>query len=99
MALHSERISFLLKSLLFFIFILGLFSCSKVDSSSSSPLDNIKLPPSFKIQIFAEAVPGARSMCLSPKGILFVGTRDYGCVYAVVDKNRDNIADETIVIA
>src|SRR4030066_184039 len=42
-------------------------------------------------------VPGARSMTLSPSGILFVGTRN-GEVYAVVDKNKDNKADEVITI-
>ena len=37
-----------------------------------------------KIEVFAE-VPGARSMVLSDSGVLFVGTRTVGKVYAVKD--------------
>jgi glucose/arabinose dehydrogenase len=38
-------------------------------------------------------------MSLSPNGTLFVGTRTAGNVYAILDHNRDNIADEVITIA
>jgi glucose/arabinose dehydrogenase len=63
------------------------------------PLEHIKLPPGFDIQIYASNVPNARSMILSPKGILFVGTRSAGNVYAVVDRDGDQRADEVITIA
>jgi len=46
------------------------------------PLDRIKLPPGFHIEVFAADVPGARSMALGEKGTLFVGTMR-GSVYAV----------------
>ena len=59
----------------------------------------IKLPPGFKIDIFADQVTGARSMALSPSGILFVGTRDTGRVYAVIDQDKDFKADRIIIIA
>jgi glucose/arabinose dehydrogenase len=62
-------------------------------------MGDIKLPPGFKIEVYADNVPGARSMTLSPNGILFVGTRDVGNVYAVLDINKDNKADEVITIA
>jgi len=45
------------------------------------PLDRIKLPPGFHIDLYAR-VPHARSMALSPAGTLFVGTRESE-VYAV----------------
>ncbi len=38
-------------------------------------------------------------MDLSPNGSLFVGTREEGKVYAVLDHNKDGIADEVIAIA
>lgn len=63
------------------------------------PLDKIKLPPGFKIDLYASAVPGARSMALSPNGTLFVGTRDEGNVYAILDTNGDGKAEEVITIA
>jgi glucose/arabinose dehydrogenase len=62
------------------------------------PLDSIKLPPGFHVAIFAE-VPNARSMTLSPKGTVFVGTRGGDKVYAVVDADRDGKADNVYTIA
>lgn len=49
----------------------------------SAELGQIKLPPGFHIALYAPDVPGARSMVLSPKGTLFVGTRGEGKVYAI----------------
>ena len=45
-------------------------------------LASIKMPPGFSISIFAE-IDGARQMALSPKGTLFVGTREGGKVFAI----------------
>jgi glucose/arabinose dehydrogenase len=61
-------------------------------------LDKIKLPPGFKISVFAE-VPNARSMALSPNGTLFVGNREKDKVYAVVDKDKNGVADAVYTIA
>ena len=63
------------------------------------PIDSIKLPPGFRIEVYAKPVPGARSMVLSPAGTLFVGTRDEGSVYAVVDADKDGRADEVLTLA
>lgn len=63
------------------------------------PLERIKLPPGFKIAIFATDIPNARSMVMSPDGILFVGTRRAGKVYAVLDRNADHRADEVVTMA
>lgn len=63
-------------------------------------LDSIKLPPGFHIDIYAAGLDDARSMVLSPKGVLFVGTRKMGGnVYAVVDTDGDNRADRSYTIA
>jgi glucose/arabinose dehydrogenase len=75
-------------------------SCSKSqDIVDSNSLDQINLPPGFKIGIYAENVPGARSMTLSPNGTLFVGTRGAGKVYAIFDEDQDKKADKVITIA
>ena len=62
-------------------------------------LSAVELPPGFKIRVYADQVPGARSMALSPSGVLFVGTRETGRVYAVVDQNHDMQADRIVTIA
>lgn len=68
-------------------------------SGSKLPLDRIKLPPGFSIALFSDQVPGARSMARSPKGILYVGTRGQGKVYALVDGNGDGRAEEVYTVA
>ena len=60
-------------------------------------LDKIKLPAGFKIDVYAE-VPNARSMCVSPNGTVFVGTKEKN-VYAVTDENHDGKADKVYEIA
>lgn len=58
----------------------------------------ISLPPGFHIGYYAENVPNARSMTLSPDGTLFVGTRQ-GSLYAIRDTNQDYVADEVMTLA
>ncbi|NML14359.1 sorbosone dehydrogenase [Azohydromonas sp. G-1-1-14] len=53
----------------------------------------VKLPPGFKIDLFA-VVPDARHMAVAPTtNMLFVGTRKT-TVWAVTDRNSDGVADE-----
>lgn len=82
------------------IFILSFFcNTQKVFADHNLPLQLIKLPPGFKIEIYADNVPNARSLALSPRGTLFVGTRAAGNVYAVKDEDKDNKADRVYVLA
>jgi glucose/arabinose dehydrogenase len=62
-------------------------------------LDDIKLPPGFIIDIYAQKVEGARSLALGPAGTVFVGSRSQGKVYALIDRNSDHRAEEVVVIA
>lgn len=68
-------------------------------AQASLPLEMIKLPSGFHMTLYSEDVPNARSMALSPNGILYVGTRTEGKVYAVIDQDQDKKADKVIVIA
>jgi glucose/arabinose dehydrogenase len=61
-----------------------LLTLPAVCLASDIHLERIKLPEGFAIEVFAERVPGARSMALGTKGTLFVGTRETGKVYAVL---------------
>jgi len=59
---------------------------------------HIKLPAGFKIALYA-IVPGARHIAVGPSnGVIFVGTTD-GRVWAVVDRNRDGVADDVRAFA
>ena len=56
-------------------------------------LKRVKLPPGFKIDLYA-IVPDARHMAVAPStNMLFVGTRKT-TVWAVTDRNSDYVADE-----
>jgi hypothetical protein len=55
-------------------------------ASAALPIEKIKLPPGFHIEVLSDDVPGARAMTLSPKGILYVGSLD-GHVYALELQN------------
>ena len=83
--------------------IIGTFTFFLLLAASAAfardlPLDRIKLPPGFKISLYADDVPGARSMTLSPGGTLYVGTRG-SRVYALPNRSRGKRADGAIVLA
>lgn len=95
--IHTINKFILLIPLLFILS--GCLSLPSLVSEGKTKLDIITLPHGFSISFFAENVPGARSMVLSPDGTLFVGTRGKGNVYAVFDYDKDNKADEVKIIA
>jgi hypothetical protein len=68
-------------------------------ASSRDALRSLSVPPGFVIEVFAADVHGARSLALSPSGTLFVGTRREGKVYAVLDLDKDMVADRVTIIA
>lgn len=83
------------------IFFLCIYLLAFNPASFAAPLtlELIKLPPGFKIEIYADNLPGARSMAFGEKGTLFVGTRTVGDVYAVVDTDANQKADKSYTIA
>lgn len=81
------------------LLLLFLLACSPQHSSAELPLHLIKLPRGFTISVYAENVPDARSLTLSPQGTLFVGSLRAGTVHALVDRNQDNKAEKIHRIA
>jgi len=60
-----------------------LFLLAGASACSAAPrLDDIRLPPGFRISVYADGVGSARSLALGERGTLFVGTTG-GNVYAV----------------
>ena len=80
------------------LLLVSALGCS-ARASGKPQLDRIKLPPGFSISVFSDAVPGARSLAQSPRGIIYVGTMAQGKVYALVDKDKDGRADQVFTIA
>jgi len=67
--------------------------------AGTPPLNLIRLPAGFEIDLFASNVRGARSLALGSGGTVFVGTRKAGNVYALCDTNLDGRADKSYTIA
>jgi len=72
------------------------FALAQAASAQRLPLERIKLPAGFEISVFAESVPGARSLALGKNNVLFVGTHA-DRVYAV--RYRDAKATQVLTIA
>ena len=56
-------------------------------AADKMPIDKLKAPRGFNIELYASGMPNARSMALSDKGTVFVGSRVQDKVYAIVNKD------------
>jgi glucose/arabinose dehydrogenase len=81
------------------VILWGIFISACSSHAAELPLNDIKLPPGFEISIYAGNVPNARSLTLSPKGTLFVGSLKEGKVYAVVNQPGETEAKNIFTIA
>lgn len=53
---------------------------------SELPLEKLKVPAGFKVEVWAEGIPEARSLALGDKGTVFVSNRNLNNVYAIVEQ-------------
>ncbi len=84
----------------FILFSLTFYSWGQTSETDLERLlKTISLPGGFSIRVFASGIQGARSLALGDKGTVFVGTRDFGKVYALADANKDAYAEKTYTIA
>lgn len=50
------------------------------------PLDKLRVPAGFHVEVWTDGVPEARSLTLGDKGTVFVSNRNLSNVYAIIDK-------------
>src|SRR5499426_4515679 len=50
------------------------------------PVNTLKVPAGFKVEIWVDGIPEARSLALGDKGTVFVSNRNAKNVYAVTDQ-------------
>jgi glucose/arabinose dehydrogenase len=86
------------KLLKFTTLLLFTSVCQAVLPAHQAVLAKLHLPPGFKISIYAENLPTARSLALGDNGVVFVGSRD-GEVYALRDVDGDGYAEQRYVLA
>lgn len=92
-----------------FIFLIALFpSISTIVAAEhlQDQLAKLSMQEGFTISVYTDQVPGARSLSISPDGVLYVGTRqsyprrqNIGKVYAVVDTDDDGLAETVHTVA
>ena len=54
--------------------------------ASEIPINKVKLPKGFAVEIWATGMPGGRAMARGEKGKIYLGTRGIGRVYEVTDE-------------
>ena len=78
--------------LLFSLLPIGTTSCSS-DKPENLTSVQFSVPPGFKVELYADNLPNARTMVLGDQGTLFIGTRSEGKVYAIKNHKRTIIAN------
>lgn len=71
---------------------------TKPGARSALPLEKLNLPAGFQIEIFADQLPGVRTMAISDNGVVFVGTRGHGNVYAIIPPQNPQEKRRTITL-
>ncbi|WP_239451608.1 PQQ-dependent sugar dehydrogenase [Elioraea rosea] len=57
-----------------------------VTPENELPINDLRVPDGFKIEVWAHGAPGARMMAVGDRGTVFVGSRVIGRVYAISDE-------------
>src|SRR6195952_576737 len=65
--------------------------------ASELPLDKLKVPAGFKVEVYADGIPEARSLALGDKGTVFVSNRNLKDVYAITDQGGKRTVVKVLV--
>lgn len=85
------------KKLLQFFSPVILFFCL-ISCATSLPLESLKLPKGFSVNLYATELKQPRQLALGKNGIVFVGTKS-GKVYALTPSSSYNKVAKTYIIA
>jgi len=69
-----------------------LISPSFASQATEKLVSRLEVPKGFKIELFADGLPNARTLVSGDKGTIFVGSRNAGKVYAINNKKKYLIA-------
>src|SRR6266478_6070599 len=61
--------------------------------------DTLRLPPGFKISVFAENLRNVRFMTLGPGNGVYASQPEMGVIVKLTDANHDGVADSVVTIA
>lgn len=69
-----------------------------LEKKDDPQLSKLKVPEGFKVSFFAKDVDNARSLAIGDNGTVFVGNRKGKSVYALVDADKDGVAEKKYTI-
>lgn len=69
-----------------------------LEEKDDPQLSKLKVPEGFSISFFAKDVDNARSLALGDNGTVFVGNRKGKNVYALVDADKDGVAEKKYTV-
>jgi glucose/arabinose dehydrogenase len=81
------------------LLFLLVFMTGVVCLADNLPVNLLRAPTGFHIEVYAYPVPGARSLALGDNGTVFVGTRENGKVYAIIPDKKAPHHTRIITIA
>jgi glucose/arabinose dehydrogenase len=61
--------------------------------------NTLRVPPGFRISVFAQRVEGVRNLALGPDGVVYAAQQYEGQIVKLPDANHDGHADTMIVVA
>ena len=61
--------------------------------------DALRVPPGFKISVFAANLPDVRFMTLGPGNVIYASQPGPGLIVKLTDANHDGVADSVVTIA
>jgi glucose/arabinose dehydrogenase len=59
-----------------------------ITKAADVPLDKIKVPAGFKVEVWADSIPGSRAITEGDDGKYYVGTRGLGRIYELTDDGK-----------
>lgn len=80
-------------------FLLTKPVAANAEAASPAELAQIRVPKGFKLSVYAEGVGNARALAIDENDVVYVGSRKAGKVYALVDSNKDGVAEKVIAVA
>ena len=83
---------------------MGAMTGTSLRAADGPPVERLKAPAGFTVEVYATGVTLARQMTVAPSGTVFVGAMRLGpkagnSIHALVDRNKDHTVDEVVVVA
>lgn len=95
----KDMVCIFMKKIMFALLLFNISLSFAQSSDYQQLIKQLRVPVGFSLSVYADNVPGARSLALADNGVVFVGTGKEGDVYAIQDTNADGVADKRYVIA